>query len=198
MPYFRREKLQRSPHDIRRLEVEMHIILGAIAIATAIYFIFIRARNAAEVTSDILDVANDVRLAARRFGFRRNAAEHPAEAIDDPRIAVASVTYAMLMIENAPTREELDAMNEALDDEYPLTRAEAEEMQVLARWLAGQCGSPDAAVSRLSRKLYKLSGKAGVGPLLNVIGATFRISGSEMSPRQKEALEDISRALHIS
>jgi hypothetical protein len=36
-----------------------------------------------------------------------------------------------------------------------------------------------------------------MGPLMRVIRATFQISGSSLSEQQKEALGDISRALHI-
>ena len=175
----------------------MHIILAIAAAAAAVYFFVIRARNAAEMTTELMDVANDVRLAARRFGFRRNASQHPVEAIDDERIAVAGTTFALLSVDYAPLREEVDALAQAMDDEYPLTRAEADEMMILARWLVDQCGTADAAISRLSRKLYKQSGTAALEPLMRVINATFQISGSALSERQKEALGDISRALHV-
>jgi hypothetical protein len=39
-----------------------------------------RARNAAHVASDVVDMAETVLGAARRFGFRRKADRHPVES----------------------------------------------------------------------------------------------------------------------
>ena len=44
----------------------MHIVIAAIGILTAVYFFVMRARNAADMTNELLDVADDVRAAARR------------------------------------------------------------------------------------------------------------------------------------
>jgi len=41
------------------------------------------------------DAARDVRRAARRFGFRRQTNLHPAEPIDDTRVAAAGILTAL-------------------------------------------------------------------------------------------------------
>ena len=50
----------------------MHLVIAALGILTAVYFFVIRARGAAEMTSELIDMAADVRAAARRLGFRPN------------------------------------------------------------------------------------------------------------------------------
>lgn len=175
----------------------MHILIAAAGIAAAVYFFILRARNASEVATELMDVANDVRLAARRFGFQRRTNVHPVESIEDDKVAIAAAAFAFLHIDATPTREEIDGLSKALDDCFPLTRAEADELLVLARWLTDQCNSPEAAVSRLSRKLYKLSGKPAVGPMMEVLQAMMQNAEIEMTDRKRDALEDISRALHV-
>ncbi|QLQ20376.1 MAG: hypothetical protein HZT43_19915 [Exiguobacterium profundum] len=56
-------------------------LLGALA---AGYYFWRRSRNAANIATELMDVASDVRLAARRFGFKRQADIHPVEAVEDP------------------------------------------------------------------------------------------------------------------
>ena len=45
----------------------MHIVLGILGLLTAVYIFVMRARGAAEMTHELLDIADDVRAAARRL-----------------------------------------------------------------------------------------------------------------------------------
>lgn len=172
--------------------------MGLVGAALALYFFVYRARNAANIAVDMIDMANDVRLAARRFGFRRQANIHPVESIEDANVAITATALAFLELDDLPTQEQRDRLVAEIRDELALSQADAEEMQVLGRWLVAECGGASAAVSRLARKLYKLRGQAAFEPLLSVIkGVTASSKSGALSGRQRDALDDIRVAFHI-
>ena len=171
----------------------MHIVLAVIGIATAAYFLIIRARNAAEMTSELLDVADDVRAAARRFGFRRNKAMHPVEVIEDPNTAAATLATAYIELHGLPSEETRAALVVALQSKLEISKGEAEDLMVLGRWLMNECQGPQPAISRSARKLHKLVGK-DIGPMMEILDA---VSSDPLSAQQKDALEDIRNAFKL-
>jgi len=172
----------------------MHIVLAIAGIATAAYLIIIRARNAAEITHELMDVADDVRAAARRLGFRRNKAQHPVDAIDNPNTAAATVAVAYLELHGYPTEETRQALLRSLQSALEVPLKEAEELTILGRWLMNECNGAPAAITRGSKRLYTLT-KGDIGPLLTILDA---ISSNPLSDQQREALDDIKRAFRIT
>lgn len=175
----------------------MHIILGLIGLATAAYFLVIRARNAAHVASDVTDMARDVRAAARRFGFRQKTNIHPVETIEEPNLAIAALGTAFLEMDDLPTREQRDALNAALRDQLRMSATDADEALILGHWFVSECHGPETAVPRLSRKLYKLDGLASFEPLLSVVTATAQAGNGDINQKQRDALEEIRRVFRI-
>ena len=171
----------------------MHIVIAVIGIVTAVYFFIIRARNAAEMTNELLDVADDVRAAARRFGFRRNKEMHPVEAIEDPNTAAATLATAYMELHGLPSEDTRNALNMALQSRLEISKAEADDLMVLGRWLMTQCNGPQPAISRSARKLYKLVGN-DVAPMLEILDA---ITADPISEQQKDAMEDIRNAFRL-
>lgn len=169
-------------------------LLGALA---AGYYFWRRSRNAANIATELMDVANDVRLAARRFGFKRQADIHPVEAVEDPRISSAALALAFIELDGPPTRDQLDGMRTALADEFALTTSEADEMVILGRWLVSQCGGAIPAVSRLARRTYKLSGVRQLEPLMRLVQAGVSAGSGSLSPRQREALDEVQAAMRL-
>lgn len=149
----------------------MHILIAAAGIALAIYFFVIRTRNAANVASDVVDMANDVRLAARRFGFIRKTNQHPVDGIEDARIAMAAIAVSFLELDDYPTKEARSALLVALQSEFGISKEDAVEMTVLGRWLMNECGRPDAAVSRIARRLNRISGAETLTQLMALVQA---------------------------
>lgn len=176
----------------------MPFLLGALALAGAAYFWILRARNAANVTNELLDVANDVRLAARRFGFRRRSNQHVADTIEDPKVAVAALAVCFLELEDYPSAEQKAALVSALRENLRVSHTDAEELLILGRWIMGECNGASAAISRLSRKLHKLSGQTHFDPLMRSIQTLARFGNGSLSGAQKSALEDLSRAMKIT
>lgn len=175
----------------------MPILIAILGALVAVYFFVMRARNAANVAGDLIDVANDVRLAARRFGFRRNLNEHPVESIDDPKIAIGALASAFLELDDLPTREQRGKLDTQLREILRIDAKSAQEITILGRWLVAECGGPEPAVARLSRKLFKMQGTDAMQSVLTIINGTLQETGTGLSGRQTEALDSIKRAFRV-
>ena len=175
----------------------MPVILVVIAVISGVLFFILRARNASNATVELLDMANDVRLAARRFGFRRQTNLHPAESIEDPSIAIAGIASAFLELYDLPTADQREALAWEMTKTLNISKSEADELSVLGRWMVSECGGADAAISRLTRKLYRLDPQ-GLSPLLALVSNTVAKSSSGgLNLKQTEALDDVKRAFRI-
>lgn len=173
----------------------MPFILALIGAAAAVYFFAIRARNTAHAARDIADVANDVRLAARRFGFSRKTNVHPVEQIEDARVAAAALVKAVIDENGMPTQEVHNAFLIQLQKGLQFSLADSKEVVTLANWLIASCNGASPAISRLSRKLYKMSGSDAATPVFGILEAIYAETG--MSARQIDALEDIKRTMRV-
>ncbi|WP_411891115.1 hypothetical protein [Yoonia sp. SDW83-1] len=173
----------------------MPILIAIIGAATAFYFFVIRARNAANIATDMMDMANDVRLAARRFGFKRQTNLHPVESIEDPNLAITAIALSFLELNDLPTQDQRNAMVVQAQSTLGISKTDAEEMMVLGRWLMNECNGADGAISRISRKLFKLDGANGFDPLMTLVKSALPEDG--LNDKQRDALDDIKRAFKI-
>lgn len=172
----------------------MPFLIALVGIIGAVYYWSNRARNARDVAGEVMDMANDVRLAARRFGFKRQSNLHPVESIEDPRLAIASIATCFIELDGLPTEEDRKRLSIQLRSRLRADADEAQEMEVLGRWFMAECGGADPAISRLSRKLYKLGGAEQMEPLIDILK---RAVVSDLSDKQRDALDDIQRAMRI-
>jgi len=172
----------------------MPFLIALVGIIGAVYYWSNRARNARDVAGEVMDMANDVRLAARRFGFKRQSNLHPVESIEDPRLAIASIATCFIELDGLPTQEDRKRLSVQLRSRLRADAVEAEEMEVLGRWFMAECGGADPAISRLSRKLYKLGGAEQMEPLIDILKQAVV---SDLSDKQRDALDDIQRAMRI-
>lgn len=169
----------------------MPILVALLGIIATAYFWANRASNARNALGDMAGMANDVRLAARRFGFTRKMNVHPVESIEEPRLAIATIATAFIELDDLPTAEQRQVLMVQLRSQLRANAEEAEEMEVLGRWFMNECGGAEPAITRVSRKLYKIGGADQMEPLMNVLKASV----TDLSQRQRDALEDITRAL---
>jgi len=172
----------------------MPILVALLGIIATAYFWAQRARNARDVAGSVADLANDVRLAARRFGFNRKLNIHPVESIEDPRLAIAAVAVSFIELDDLPTAEQRQLLTVQLRANLNASAEEAQEMEVLGRWFMNECGGAEPAIARLSRKLYKLGGAEQMIPLMETLKAAVT---TDLSNRQQDALEDITRAMRV-
>ncbi|WP_298492013.1 hypothetical protein [uncultured Maritimibacter sp.] len=175
----------------------MPFLVTLLAAIGGIAFWLLRARGTARAAGDLMDMAKDVRLAARRFGFTRRANIHPVESIEDMPVSVAALGVAFLQLDDFPGKEQQIALGRGLQSALGVSLTDAEELMILGRWLVAECQTPDAAVPRLSKKLNKLAGADGFDRLMTVVSAVAE-AGDGLSAKQREALADIKRAFRIT
>ncbi len=168
------------------------IVLILSAVGGALYW-WVRQNpgDAVNVAQDAVTVA---RNAPRKLAFRRQHNAHPVEGIDDPHIAICALAQAFLELDHLPTLDQRQQLTLLLRTKMRRNADEAEELEVLGRWLVAQCQTADAAVSRLSRRLFKIDGDASWDLLQDML--TSLVSG-ELNAAQIDAITDIKRALHI-
>ncbi len=175
----------------------MPFLLGLIAIVGTIVYWMYRARNVSDTALELVDAANDVRLAARRFGFRRKANKHPADIIEDPNIAIAAIGDAFIELDGFPTHEDKQALTISVAKTCGVSARDAADLVVLGRWIVGQCNGPLPAIDRLSRNLYRESKTLHFQKVMDVIKSTTSNAGGNLTDQQKAALNDIQRGFKL-
>lgn len=173
----------------------MPIVLAALCLIAGIALYVTRGRSPATVAADGVNAA-DMPGAVRCHDFRSQANRHPVESIEHPEIAIAGLAVAVLQLDGMLARDHPSRLGAALRAEFGITTPEADALIVCARRMVRQCGTGDAAINRLSRRLYKISGPAAVAPLLAVVQNTLANS-TALTDRQRGALHDVSRALRV-
>jgi len=166
------------------------LILILSTIGGAIWW-YVRS-NPREAIGTAQDVATTIRNAPRRLAFRKQTKEHPVEGIDDYRIAVGAIGQAFLELDDLPTKEQREKLHVMLRSKLRCSEEEAVEIEGLGRWLIEHCNGPSQAISRLSRRLFKIDGDASWGTLQDIL--TELVSG-ELSHSQSDSLEDMRLAL---
>lgn len=148
--------------------------------------------NPREAIDTAQDAVTTIRNAPRRLAFRQQTNEHPVEGIDDRRIAIAAIAQAFVELDDLPTREQRQTIHELLRSKLRCGDDEAKEMAVLGRWLIDQCKGPSQAITRLSRRLYKIEGASSWEDLQDILSS---LVAGELSQRQIEAIDEVRRAL---
>ena len=165
-------------------------ILGILAAAGIWYY---RAQAAQRTATDLLDAANDVRLAARRFGCRRKSNVHPVDSIDDARLAAAGIVHAVASMGAPLTQESERAINLQFQSVFGADKTEAAEISTFGAWIARQCGTKSEAVRRLGKRLHDLAGIDARQDLLRMIEAVV----PQMGEDELDALRTLDRAFRV-
>ncbi|TNE63423.1 hypothetical protein [Celeribacter ethanolicus] len=173
----------------------MPILLAVLGVAITAFFYMNRARNAANAASDLIGMADDLRLAVRRFGFTRKSGTHPVEQIEDARIAVAALVKAVIDEAGYPTSELILQYVIRLQKDLDFSLTDAEEIKTLADWLIASCNGSSTAITRLARKLYKLAGSDGYGPVEGILHSIYAGVGQKPNAKQLDSLAEIRRLM---
>lgn len=174
----------------------MPVILAFLGLVLAAGVWAWRIRMAAQVSQDLADMAGDVISAARRLGFRRRLNLHPVESVEEPALAIAGLGIAFLELSSLPTAEQQKALTDSIARNCSESQTRAEELMIVGRWLVSECKGPQTAIPRLTKRLYQLD-KGGFQPLLAVLNDVGQAGGG-LSPRQRDALEEVSRGMKLS
>lgn len=173
----------------------MHIVIAVISLLIGGAYWYSRLNAAGRAAGDLRDAANDVRLAARRFGFKRRSNVHPIDALDDARLAAAGIVAATAQMDCMWEQSIWIAMLQQTQSVFNVDLQEAEEITTFARWIADQGGNPHEAVRRLSKRLKRLAGQDALEDTVTMIRAVSGRGGRVLSQDAKEAIETVERVL---
>jgi len=173
----------------------MHILLVVLAVAVGVGVWIWRAQMAARAASDLIDTADDIRAALRRFGYRRKANVNPLDGIDDPRLAAAGILAAFVKMDGDLGREEIAAIARECAAAFHADADEAGQIGAYGRWLVQQSSNMDEAVRRLARNLETKVTAEEREQLLGMIERVASIDGGGLSDAQRYSLDQLARQL---
>ena len=171
----------------------MSVFLGLLALLCVAAIWYWRVKGAREAGAEVVDARNDVRLATRRLMLRRNAHAHPADTVDDPRLAAAGIIVAIATIDGPITQAEIARLKRAAQETFEVSEREALDILSFGRWIAGQCTSNAEAVRRLSKVVLKTAGPEAGPDLLRMIREVSTADGGELGEEERDALETVRR-----
>ena len=169
----------------------MPILIAILTAVAGAVWLWMR-NNPREALDTAVDVATTVRNAPRRLAFRKQTKAHPVEGIDDPRIALCAIAQGFLELDDLPTKEQRQTLHVLLRSKLRCTEEEAEEMEVLGRWLISQCDGAKQAIPRLARRLYKIDEANSWDVLQDIL---MRLVDGDLTSAQTGAIEDLRAAM---
>jgi uncharacterized tellurite resistance protein B-like protein len=176
----------------------MHIILGILGALSVAMIWYWRLKTAREAAGELAGAADDVRLAIRRFGYLRKHKTHPADCVEDPRLAAAGIVAAIAAMDAPLSQAEIDRLTAEAGAIFGVTPAEAVDIAAFGRWVAGQCNTPEDAVRRLVKRLRATAGIEAGPDLIAMIEAVATADGAPMDERELDALTSIRRGLGMA
>ena len=168
----------------------MPVLLAILAAIGGAIWWYIRS-NPREAIGTAQDLTETLINAPRRIKFRRQTNAHPVEGIEDPRIALAAIGQSFIELDGLPTQEQRDQLHLSLRTQLGCDAEEAEEMEVVGRWLMSQCQGAAEAIPRLARRLKKLDDGRAWDELQTLLQA---LVGETMTSKQEAAIEDLRLA----
>ncbi|MEM9708276.1 MAG: hypothetical protein AAF871_05740, partial [Pseudomonadota bacterium] len=166
----------------------MPYILAAIGLLLAAYIWYIRAERAKIAAETLADAAKDVQAAARRFGFKRKTNVHPADAIEDPRLAIAGMAAAIAQMDAAWSLETAKKISLECQRVFGLPFEDAEETAVFAKWVSDQSATHAEMLRRLAKRLNVIGTERSAKDLAAFIEAMFEGPSGDLSDGAVEAV----------
>ena len=173
----------------------MHIILGALAVVGMIIFIWYRVRDAREVGGEMLDAADSLRASVRRLMYKRKHDIHPADAVDDPRLAASGIAVAVATMDAPLSQAEIEALTRGSAEIFDVSEREALDILSFGRWVAGQCNTNQEAVRRLSKVVARLAGADAAPDLERLINEVATAGGHDLGEEEMDAIDTVRRTL---
>lgn len=176
----------------------MHILLGVLGVLSAVALWYWRMKAARDAAGEVANAANDVRLAIRRFGYMRKHKTHPADCVDDPRLAAAGIVAAIAGMDAPLSQAEIDRLTAEAGAVFDTEPREAVDIVAFGRWIAGQCQTPEDAVRRLIRVVRDKAGIEAGPDLISMAEKVATADGTGLDRREADALDMIRRGLGMA
>jgi uncharacterized tellurite resistance protein B-like protein len=176
----------------------VHILLGILGVLSAAMIWYWRVKQAGEAAGELTNAANDVRLAIRRFGYMCTRKTHPADCVDDARLAAAAIVAAIASMDAPLSQAEIDLLTAEAGAVFDVEPAEAVDIAAFGRWIAGQCNTPEDAVRRLTRIIRAKAGAEAGPDLIRMIEKVASADGLGLEERETDAVEAVRRGLGMA
>ncbi len=173
----------------------MHILLGLAAVVGGIIFWIWRIRNTASAAKEMIEVADDVRAAVRRFGYRRSADKNPLETIEDPRLAAAGVLASVAKMDGDYSRKQMTVIQQECARVFQASDKDAEQIAAYGRWLAQQSDNTDEVIRRLTTCLSKTLAQKERQEFLGMVERVSAVEGGGASDSQILVQRRLAEAL---
>lgn len=173
----------------------MPVLIALLSVVSAVAFFIIRSRNTLNAARDLVGMADDVRLAARRFGFRRKSNVHPVDAVEEDTVLLGALSVGYSMLGQVFTEASKTQLVELCQDQLLQTHQEAQDLVVYGHWMIQQCGTPSAGFTRVLKRLYRLRGNAAFDPIMGMLSGLSK--GGDLTPQQREALEEVQTVFRL-
>lgn len=176
----------------------MHIIIGLITILGALAVWYWRFKMAREAGGELLNAADDLRASVRRLMYKRKHNKHPADSIDDARLAASGIAVAVATMDAPISQAEIDALTVSAQRTFNVQKREADDMVAFGRWIADQCGTPAEAVRRLSKALHRTAGAEAGADMIRMINDVATADGRTLGEAENDAIDTVRRTLGIA
>ncbi|MEL6479585.1 MAG: TerB family tellurite resistance protein [Pseudomonadota bacterium] len=176
----------------------MPFILTILGLLGAVAIWYWRMRMARHAAGEVAGAARDVKHAARRFAYRRRSDKHPADCVEDPRLAAAGIAAAIAAMDAPLSQAEIKALGTEARVVFKVDPAEAQDIAAFGRWIAGQCQTPSEAVRRLARVVQAEAGVEAGEDLLRMATRVATADGARLGDDEEASLATIRRTLGMA
>jgi uncharacterized tellurite resistance protein B-like protein len=128
----------------------------------------------------------------------RTRKTHPADCVDDARLAAAGIVAAIASMDAPLSQAEIDLLTAEAGAVFDVEPAEAVDIAAFGRWIAGQCNTPEDAVRRLTRIIRAKAGAEAGPDLIRMIEKVASADGLGLEERETDAVEAVRRGLGMA
>lgn len=175
----------------------MGAFLGVLALIGLAMLVWFRFRDARRAAGTSRTGEREVRLTIRRLMDGAGGGRHPADSVDDPRLAAAGVVVAVATMDGPISLAEIARLKRAAQDTFSVSDREALDIVSFGRWIAGECTSTGEAVRRLTKVVLRTAGPAAGADLVRMIEEVATAGGGDLGPEERDAIAAVRRAFDM-
>ena len=174
----------------------MHMLIGLLAVLTAIGVWAWRLRMAKRGLDVATDIAKTVANAPRRLAFKYRMGKGGLDLIDDPREAAAIMLMQVALARGGPlTPLQGDVIEAEMCEHFQYMPSEAENLAAHAAWVSQSCPPATVTMTQLS-KLIVNAPQLGPKEVIDLDAMLVAVSEAEGVPtRAQLALLQVYRDL---
>ena len=176
----------------------MHTLLGLLAILAGLFFWHYWNRVARSGPRDRVGGGSEIRQTIQRLMNQGQYDIHPADSVDDARLAASGLIVVIATMDAPLSQNEISALSKNAQTTFGVTEREALDIVSYGRWVAGECGSVDEGVRRLSRRINKLAGPEAGADTVRMIEEVASADGIPLGEAELEAMETVRNILNVA